>query len=110
MSGEKSRADESWAGFERWVEEIAKGAANKSFWEDMFGVNDKSGGVFFDAEGNDRTVLVKGLVARIEQMEQKLASVGDRVAVLERIVVTDEAKLSDEIEKLRGAPRRPPET
>jgi hypothetical protein len=103
MTGQRPRPDESWAGFERWIEEIAKGAANPRFWEEMFGADDTSGGMFFDAEGNDRTALVKALVSRVKHLESRLGGLADRVAVLERIVVTDEARLSEEIEKLRGS-------
>jgi hypothetical protein len=73
----------------------------RSFWDDLMG-DGAGGGMFFDAEGNDRTQLVKALMARVDTLDQTVAVLADRVAVLERIVVTDEKRLSEEIERLRG--------
>jgi hypothetical protein len=77
----------------------APGARN--FWDDLMG-GAEGGGMFFDAEGNDRTPLVKALMARVDALDQTVAVLSDRVAVLERIVVTDEKRLAEEIERLRS--------
>lgn len=73
----------------------------RSFWDDLFGEG-SGGGMFFDAEGNDRTPLVKALADRVDTLTGTVEGLADRIAVLERIVVTDEARLADEIERLRS--------
>ncbi len=75
----------------------------RSFWDDLFGEGE--GGMFFDAEGNDRTPMVKALMGRVDSLDQTVAGLSDRVAVLERIVVTDERRLAEEIERLRSGPK-----
>lgn len=74
------------------------------FLEVMFGARDagEAEGLFYDAEGNDRTGLLRALVERLDETTKIARSLAERVAVLERIVVQDEARLALEIEKLRA--------
>lgn len=70
------------------------------FWEVMIGVADGDG-LFYDSAGEDRTDLVRALVDRLDQTTRLAQSLAERVAVLERIAVQDEARVALEIEKLR---------
>ncbi|MDP3739919.1 MAG: hypothetical protein Q8R02_21210 [Hyphomonadaceae bacterium] len=47
---------------------------------------------------------VADLKATVESMQRTIATLSERVQVLERLAVDDDAKLAAEIEKLRGAP------
>ena len=71
---------------------------SRDFWEEMFGSEDA---LFYDAEGNDRTDLFRALVERIDQTTRLAEGLAERVAVLERLAVQDEARIALEIEKLR---------
>jgi hypothetical protein len=91
--------DEAWEELRRLV-----GAAGPSkqgardFWEEIFGSEDA---LFYDAEGNDRTDLLRALIKRLDQTTRLAEGLADRVAVLERLAVQDEARIALEIEKLR---------
>lgn len=56
-------------------------------------------GDFFGDEGPTR----KELQQRVDDMQRTIQAMGERIKVLERIAVQDEARLAAEIEKLRGA-------
>jgi len=47
---------------------------------------------------------VEDLKATVEAMQKTITTLSERVVVLERLAVDDEARLAAEIEKLRGAP------
>jgi hypothetical protein len=47
------------------------------------------------------------LQAKVAEMEKTIASMQQRIIVLEKLVVDDDARLAREIEKLRDAPARP---
>ncbi len=96
-----SESDERWQELRRLVAAGEPGAKEKSglFLGVMFGTSD---GVFLDAEGNDRTDVVRTLVERLDQTTRLAQSLAERVAVLERLAVQDEARIALEIEKLRG--------
>lgn len=47
---------------------------------------------------------VSELKATVEAMQRTIDTLNERVQVLERLAVDDDAKLAAEIEKLRGAP------
>lgn len=95
-----SGSDERWQELRRLVAG-AGGAKEKSglFLGVMFGTSD---GIFYDAEGNDRTDMVRTLVERLDQTTRLAQSLAERVAVLERLAVHDEARIALEIEKLRA--------
>lgn len=78
----------------------------KDFWEELFGSEDA---LLCDAEGNDRTDLLRALVERLDRTTRIAEGLAERVAVLERLAVHDEARIALEIEKLRageGGPQR----
>lgn len=78
----------------------------RDFWEELFGSEDA---LFYDGEGNDRTDLFRALVERLDGTTRLAESLAERVAVLERLAVQDEARIALEIEKLRaseGGPQR----
>ena len=68
------------------------------FWEEIFGSEDA---LLYDGEGNDRTDLFRALVEQLDQTTRIAEGLAERVAVLERLVVQDEARIALEIEKLR---------
>lgn len=70
----------------------------RAFWEEIFGSDDA---LFYDAEGNDRTDLFRALIERLDQTTRMAENLSERVAVLERLAVQDEARIALEIEKLR---------
>ncbi len=70
----------------------------RDFWEEIFGADDA---LFYDAEGNDRTDLFHALIDRLDQTTRLAENLSERVAVLERLAVQDEARIALEIEKLR---------
>lgn len=83
---------------------VGEGAKQKSgvFWQVMLGMGGGEGeGLFYDALGNDRTHVVRALVERLDRTTQQVLALAERVAVLERIAVHDEARIALEIEKLR---------
>ncbi len=65
---------------------------SKDFWEEMFGAE---GAVFCEAEGNERTDRFCALLERVDQTTH----LAERVAVLERLAVQDEARIAPEIER-----------
>jgi hypothetical protein len=71
---------------------------SRDFWEEIFG---SEYALFYDAEGNDRTDLFRALVERIDQTTRLAEGLAERVTVLERLAVQDEARIALEIEKLR---------
>lgn len=71
----------------------------RDFWEEMFGADDA---LFYDAEGNDRTDLFRAMIERLDQTTRIAENLAERVAVLERLAVQDEARIALEIEKLRS--------
>jgi len=71
---------------------------SRDFWDEMFGSEDA---LFYDAEGNDRTDLFRALIERLDLTTRLAESLSERVAVLERLAVQDEARIALEIEKLR---------
>lgn len=71
---------------------------SRDFWEEIFGSEDA---LFYDAEGNDRTDLFRALIERLDQTTRLAENLSERVAVLERLAVQDEARIALEIEKLR---------
>jgi hypothetical protein len=91
-----SQSNESWDELRRMV--AHKKPSPKDFWEEMFGAEDA---LFYDAEGNDRTDLFRALVERIDQTTRIAEGLAERVAVLERLAVHDEARIGLEIEKLQ---------
>lgn len=91
-----SQPDESWDELRRLV--AGRKSKSKDFWEEIFGSGDA---LFYDAEGNDRTDLFRALVERIDQTTRIAEGLAERVAVLERLAVQDEARIALEIEKLR---------
>jgi hypothetical protein len=95
------RPDDIWKDLRDLLGMKAGDPGARSFWDDLFGPG-QNGGMFFDAEGNDRTPMVKALMSRVDSLDQAVVLLSDRVAVLERIVVTDESRLAEEIERLRG--------
>ncbi len=72
----------------------------RDFWEEIFGSEDA---LIYDGEGNDRTDLFRALVERLDQTTRIAEGLAERVAVLERLAVQDEARIALEIEKLRHA-------
>lgn len=70
----------------------------KDFWDEIFGSEDA---LFYDAEGNDRTDLFRALIERLDQTTRLAENLSERVVVLERLAVQDEARIALEIEKLR---------
>lgn len=71
----------------------------QDFWEEIFGADDA---LFYDAEGNDRTDLFRAMIERLDQTTRIAENLAERVAVLERLAVQDEARVALEIEKLRS--------
>lgn len=71
----------------------------RDFWEEIFGSEDA---LLYDGEGNDRTDLFRALVERLDQTTRTAEGLAERVAVLERLAVQDEARIALEIEKLRA--------
>jgi len=71
---------------------------SRDFWEEMFGSEDA---LFYDADGNDRTYLFHALIERVDQTTRIAEGLAERVAVLERLAVQEEARIALEIEKLR---------
>ena len=71
----------------------------RDFWEEMFGADDA---LFYDAEGNDRTDLFRAMIERLDKTTRIAENLAERVAVLERLAVQDEARIALEIEKLRS--------
>jgi hypothetical protein len=74
----------------------------RDFWEEIFGSEDA---LLYDGEGNDRTDLFRALVERLDQTTRIAEGLAERVAVLERLAVQDEARIALEIEKLRAEGR-----
>lgn len=74
----------------------------RDFWEEIFGSDDA---LFYDAEGNDRTDLFRALIERLDKTTRLAEGLSERVAVLERLAVQDEARIALEIEKLRAEGR-----
>jgi|GEM_PF-2528539 hypothetical protein len=72
----------------------------RDFWEEIFGSEDA---LLYDGEGNDRTDLFRALIERLDQTTRIAEGLAERVAVLERLAVQDEARIALEIEKLRHA-------
>ena len=70
----------------------------RDFWEEIFGSEDA---LLYDGEGNDRTDLVRAVVERLDRTSCLVQALAERVAVLERLAVQDEARIALEIEKLR---------
>jgi hypothetical protein len=75
---------------------------SRDFWEEIFGSEDA---MLYDGEGNDRTDLFRALVERLDQTTRIAEGLAERVAVLERLAVQDEARIALEIEKLRAEGR-----
>lgn len=75
---------------------------SRDFWEEIFGSEDA---LLYDGEGNDRTDLFRALVERLDQTTRIAEGLAERVAVLERLAVQDEARIALEIEKLRAEGR-----
>ena len=74
----------------------------RDFWEEMFGEDEA---LFYDAEGNDRTDLFRAMIERLDKTTRIAENLAERVAVLERLAVQDEARIALEIEKLRTGER-----
>lgn len=91
-------ASEKWEELRRLVGKASARNRPLDFWEEMFGTSD---GLMYDGEGNDRTDLLHALVSRLEETTNLARSLAERVAVLERLAVQDEARIALEIEKLR---------
>jgi membrane carboxypeptidase/penicillin-binding protein PbpC len=91
-----TRSQETWDELRRLV--AGTKSRPKDFWEEIFGSEDA---LFYDAEGNDRTDLFRALIERIDQTTRIAEGLAERVAVLERLAVQDEARIALEIEKLR---------
>ena len=91
-------ANEKWEELRRLVGKASVRNRPLDFWEEMFGTSD---GLMYDGEGNDRTDLLHALVSRLEETTRIAHSLAERVAVLERLAVQDEARIALEIEKLR---------
>lgn len=98
MSGKVQ--EEIWSELRKALGMRPGGPDARSFWDDLFGEG-SGDGMFFDAEGNDRTPLVRALADRVDSLTETVDGLAGRIAVLERIVVTDEAQLAEEIERLR---------
>lgn len=92
-----SEADERWDELRRLV--AGKKPRARDIWEEIFGSEDA---LFYDAEGNDRTDLFRALVERLDHTARLAEGLAERVAVLERLAVQDEARIALEIEKLRA--------
>jgi hypothetical protein len=91
-------SSETWEELRRLVGKAPARTRSPDFWEEMFGASD---GLIYDGEGNDRTDLLRALVDRLDQTTRIAQSLAERVAVLERLAVQDEARIALEIEKLR---------
>jgi hypothetical protein len=65
-------------------------------WGEMFG---SEGTLFYDAEGNERTDRFRALLERVDQTTRLAEGLAERVAVLERLAVQDEARIALEIER-----------
>ncbi len=95
---------------ESWEELRQRVAANGQvkqkaglFLEVTFGTSE---GLLYDGEGNDRTAIVRTLVERLDQTTQQVRTLAERIAVLERLALNDEARLAAEIERLRDTDRK----
>jgi hypothetical protein len=89
--------------FRRRMKARAESAGGESgdFWSSFLG-GEEGEGVIYDAEGNDRTALLMGMMEKIDQLTGEVVLLADRMKTLERLAVHDEQKLAEEIEKLRG--------
>lgn len=80
------------------------------FLKDACGPSDQPpadlAGLFFDAAGNDRTALIRGLVSHLDALNEEVGALAERVRVLERTSAVDEFRLAAEIEGLRDPARR----
>ena len=95
-----SATTENWDELRRLV--AAGGSVQKKsgdFWEAMFGTGE---GLLYDVNGEDRTDILRTLVERLDQTTRLAQALAERVAVLERLAVHDEARIALEIEKLRA--------
>jgi hypothetical protein len=94
-----SDSNEAWEELCRLVGDRNGGKQKtRDFWEEIFGSEDA---LLYDGEGNDRTDLVRALVERLDRTSRLTQALAERVAVLERLAVQDEARIALEIEKLR---------
>lgn len=70
-------------------------------WRERHGAHDCGRG---DGSHIQNTHNLSGAeAARMAEMEKTVAGLSERIKVLERIVVTDEARLAAEIERLRNS-------
>ncbi len=83
--------DDLWAAWRRHVENRARREGQGEDWTGL--------GEIFGDPSQER---MQQMQDRIDGMEHLINGLLDRVAVLERMAVTDEARLAAEIEKLRS--------
>lgn len=75
------------------------GGKPRDFWSELFGSGES---LLTDGEGNDRTALVRALVEQLDRTSELVRVLSERVAVLERLAVDEESRLTREFGKLRS--------